>query len=236
MSKKIRDDFFEDIKRTLAARAGYTCSNPKCLQPTSGPSETDKEITNVGVASHITAASPGGPRYNPALTPAERSAIGNGIWLCQKCGKAIDDDSSTYTGEILNNWKNKAEEEARKAIESGSRSQPLTINAKVLVHKAYFIGNSTQNFFVKITNITSESDIEITHVWYESGNFSVDILVTKLPKRLKPFETHETWIPVSKIPNHVNVFQNFRVVISSGEVFASQQNLEVRPFGYVAGM
>ncbi|MCK9414449.1 MAG: hypothetical protein M0Q53_19260 [Prolixibacteraceae bacterium] len=231
----MRDDFPEDVKRILAARAVNVCSNPKCKQPTSGPSETDKAVTNVGVASHITAASTGGSRYNPSLTPTERSAIVNGIWLCQKCGKAVDDDSNTYTVEILNNWKNKAEEAARRAIESGYRPQPLTINAKVLVHKAYFNGNPTQNYFIKITNTTRESDIEITHVWYESDNFSVDILAAKLPKRLKPFETHETWIPVAKILDHVNVYQNFRVVISSGEVFTSQQNMSVRPFGFVAG-
>jgi len=64
---------------------------------------------NIGVAAHITAASPGFCRYDPTLTSDERSSISNGIWLCQSCAKLIDSDESEYTIEKLRKWKSIAE-------------------------------------------------------------------------------------------------------------------------------
>lgn len=231
----MRDEFSEDVKRKLAGRAGHHCSNPNCKQQTSGPSEAAKAVTNVGVAAHITAASEGGPRYNPSLTPEQRSDIENGIWLCQKCGKAVDDDPNTYTERVLQDWKMKAEDLARKAIVEGPPPQPLPIKVQVLVHKAYFLNNPVQHFFIKITNATLDVEIEVTHVWCENDTETVDILTVPLPRRLKPFETYETWVPVADIPEHDDIFQHFRVVVSTGEVFTSHQNVNVRPFGFVAG-
>jgi hypothetical protein len=41
----------------------------------------------VGEAAHISAAAPGGKRYDSSLTPEERRAPSNGIWLCELCAK-----------------------------------------------------------------------------------------------------------------------------------------------------
>ncbi len=76
--------------------------------PTSGP-DGDGGVTNIGVAAHITAASPGGARYDETLTPEMRSDIANGIWLCQTHAKLIDDDELTYTPAVLRDWKEMAE-------------------------------------------------------------------------------------------------------------------------------
>jgi hypothetical protein len=230
----MRDDFSKTVKRILADRVGNLCSNPNCKQPTSGPSEAAKAVTNVGVAAHITAASEGGPRYNPSLTQENRSDIENGIWLCQKCGKLVDDDPDTYTELVLQKWKLEAEESARKAIENGPQPKLNPINVRVLVHKAYFRNNPVQNFFIKIVNATPNVEVEVTHVWYENDTETVDISDPQLPRRLKPNETHETYVPVAYIPEHDDIFQHFRVVVSTGEVFTSQQNVNVRPCGNVA--
>ncbi|WP_338692444.1 hypothetical protein V5279_40840 [Bradyrhizobium sp. 26S5] len=66
-------------------------------------------MTNTGVAAHITAASPGGARYDETLTPEQRSDITNGIWLCQTHAKLVDDDDLTYTPAVLRDWKEIAE-------------------------------------------------------------------------------------------------------------------------------
>jgi hypothetical protein len=232
---KMRDEFPDDVKRKLAGRAGNVCSNPNCGQPTSGPSEAAKAVTNVGVAAHITAASVGGPRYNPSLTQEERSDFDNVVWLCQKCSKAVDDDPITYTEKVLRDWKSGAEESARKAIEEGPRLQQPPIDVRVLIHKAYFLNSPIQHFFIKIINATRDADVEITHVWYENETRTVEILSARLPRRLKPSETYETWVPVSDIPESEDCFQHFRVVVSTGEVYTSQQNQNVRPYGFVAG-
>lgn len=74
---------------------------------------------NLGVASHITAASPGGPRYDAAMSPADRKAAGNGIWLCQSCGKLIDSDVQGHPVDLLQEWKKTATQRALAALAGG---------------------------------------------------------------------------------------------------------------------
>jgi hypothetical protein len=107
------DDFSDAVKRVLAGRVGYLCSNPECRVPTSGPQDDPGKSVNLGVASHITAASPGGPRHDPYLTAEERSAASNGIWLCQNCAKLIDNDVQRFPIDLLKGWKASAENEAK---------------------------------------------------------------------------------------------------------------------------
>jgi hypothetical protein len=113
-----RDDFSAPIKTLLSKRTGSLCSNPECQQPTSGPQMDPNKAINIGVASHITAAAPGGPRYDPSLTPTQRSSAENGIWLCQNCGKLVDNDAVYYPVEKLRAWKGSAEERARRRLET----------------------------------------------------------------------------------------------------------------------
>ena len=108
-SKTMRDDFAQDVKRVVAQRAGNMCSNPNCGALTSGPQVDSTKALNVGVAAHITAASPGGPRYNPTLTSNERRHADNAIWLCQNCAKLVDNDPLRYTEAELRRWKSEAE-------------------------------------------------------------------------------------------------------------------------------
>ncbi|WP_221211943.1 ATP-binding protein [Sphingomonas sp. BK481] len=90
----------------MAQRAGYICSHPLCQQLTIGPSEDrGTKLTNVGEAAHITAASPGGPRYDVKLTKTERQAEANGIWLCRVHAKQVDDNASKETVDELRRWK-----------------------------------------------------------------------------------------------------------------------------------
>lgn len=113
----MRDEFTIGIKEELAKRIGYLCSNPGCRQPTSGPQSTPSGTINIGVAAHITAASPGGPRYDDSLSSGERGSSGNGIWLCQTCAKLVDSDPSRYTVDKLREWKSDAEAAAARALE-----------------------------------------------------------------------------------------------------------------------
>ena len=111
------DDFNSAIKETLAKRVGARCSNPTCRKLTHGPREDPTNSVNIGVAAHITAASCGGPRFDLSITPAHRSSIENGIWLCQNCAKLIDNDARRYTVDLLKAWKQVAEEQARIEVE-----------------------------------------------------------------------------------------------------------------------
>lgn len=92
------------------------CSNPECRAHTTGPQTDPLKIVNVGVAAHITAAAPGGPRFDSGLSDKERAAATNGIWLCQNCAKLIDSDTARFSASHLRGWKLAAEWEAKKRI------------------------------------------------------------------------------------------------------------------------
>lgn len=108
----MRDEFPERVKQQLAKRVGYRCSSPNCENSTIGPSLSTTEAINMGVAAHITAASPGGARYDPSLTPEQRKSYDNGIWLCKYCGDLVDKDEVTYPVELLRAWKTMTEHSA----------------------------------------------------------------------------------------------------------------------------
>jgi hypothetical protein len=108
----MRDTFGDDVKRTVAARVGNRCSRPDCRAATTGPQVDSAKALNVGVAAHITAASPGGPRYDTGLSPEQRKSADNAIWLCQNCGKLVDNDSTRFSAALLRGWKQNAEAEA----------------------------------------------------------------------------------------------------------------------------
>jgi hypothetical protein len=127
----MRDDFSSETKDLLARRVGFRCSNPNCRKPTSGPQTDPKKSINVGVASHITTASLGGKRYNPNLTSEERKNPNNGIWLCQTCGKLVDNDEVRYTVELINKWKSLSEQAALLDIETNPQGH-YTNNSTVI--------------------------------------------------------------------------------------------------------
>lgn len=116
----MRDKFSQRIKDVLAKRVGYHCSNPSCRKMTSGPHSTEDKSLNVGVAAHITAASVGGPRYDPFCGKEYRSSAQNGIWLCQTCAKLIDSDPSQFTKGLLLAWKQVAEQYAFSELSQSS--------------------------------------------------------------------------------------------------------------------
>lgn len=124
----MRDDFDDKIKEILARRVGYRCSNPNCRQLTSGPQTDPTKAVNIGVAAHITAASPGGPRYDPRMTSEERKSSKNGIWLCQNHAKLVDNDEKRYSVDLLKEWKRLSERAALLAIESKSQTSEPTQN------------------------------------------------------------------------------------------------------------
>jgi hypothetical protein len=121
----MRDDFNKSLKDTLAKRVAYRCSNPKCRKPTSAPHTIPDKAVSVGVAAHITAASPGGPRYDPLLSTQQRTSPANGIWLCQTCAKLIDSDAERFTKAVLVDWKETAEHFASTEIHQPANSNRI---------------------------------------------------------------------------------------------------------------
>lgn len=123
-SNKLRDNFSERTKKLLASRVAYRCCSPECSRPTTGPANYEGASINIGVAAHITAASAGGPRFDPHMTTEERSDQANGIWLCQSCAKIIDSDVEQFTALILRQWKSDAIARSKKALFGGIQRPP----------------------------------------------------------------------------------------------------------------
>ena len=118
-----RHEFKLEVKRRLANRTGHHCSNPDCRRETSGPDSTPDGLVNIGVAAHITAAASGGPRFDPLLSPVQRSAAANGIWLCQSCAWLIDSDETRFTETLLLGWRSSAEMRAQSLLQTPERPQ-----------------------------------------------------------------------------------------------------------------
>jgi WD40 repeat protein len=166
----MRDDFKKPIIGILAKRAGHVCSNPSCCQPTSGPGKDENTAVNVGVAAHITAASPGGPRFEPSLSANERQSATNGIWVCQVCAKLIDNDEVRFTVALLRDWKERAEHNARDGIRA------VTVSGRRLaVLRRTLDGHTNFVWDVAITpdgrRILSASNDKTVRMWeVASGN------------------------------------------------------------------
>jgi hypothetical protein len=90
---------------------------------TIGPSDESLTATsNVGMACHIAAASSGtgARRYDPDMTAAMRTSIGNGIWMCYTHGKLIDTDENRFTIPMLQKWRQLAELHTRLSVEGAT--------------------------------------------------------------------------------------------------------------------
>ncbi len=125
----VKDEFTQPTKDTLAKRAGGLCSNPECRRSTFGAKPGQDGYVNIGEAAHITAAAPGGPRYDPFLTPEQRRSQSNGVWLCQTCSDLVDSDSERFTIETLLKWKRAAEDQAFHAIIAATIAHDQRIEA-----------------------------------------------------------------------------------------------------------
>lgn len=136
----MRDEFSSATTKILAARVGHHCSNPKCKQPTSGPRLDSGASMSIGVGAHITAASPGGPRFDSSLTTEQRRSVDNGIWLCQNCAKLIDNDERCFPTDLLHTWKRCAEDGALADLEAAvetSRPRFVVLQRTLKAHTNY---------------------------------------------------------------------------------------------------
>lgn len=139
-NKPNRDNFSPKTRTALALRAGYRCAFSKCGIATAGPSDesSDKHVS-IGVAAHITAAAPGGERYNPDMTQEQRSSIENGIWLCQTHSRLIDVNPAAYPTSILHQMKAEHEHAIKLEMEK-MKSAPQCSDFIALGANIVFVG------------------------------------------------------------------------------------------------
>ncbi|WP_405119923.1 hypothetical protein [Pseudomonas leptonychotis] len=124
-----RDGFSTKTIHMLRDRAGNVCSHPGCHVHTHGSKAELDGVFSVGVACHIKAAAPGGPRYDPDQSPEQRKHYVNGIWMCQTHSRLIDADDSRYSVEVLEEWKRLAELRANDMVNKRAFTESELSNA-----------------------------------------------------------------------------------------------------------
>lgn len=77
----------------------------------------------------------------------------------------------------------------------------LKQSLRVLCHRAFFLPNGPDCYFINVTNVSSQRVAVVTHVWIEGDN-QIPVLNPSrpLPRRLTPEEPWETWIEVERLP------------------------------------
>lgn len=162
----MRDDFGPKTKRLLAERVGYKCSNPFCRITTIGPQEGDNGTVNVGEASHIYAAAPGGKRYNADMTSEQRTSYENGIWLCRTHAAHIDRDEKYFTVEMLSKWKEDAERmAANEILQNNENLRKCSFRMNIFYNDFYKYKETMNLFHMKRGISVDTSYIPIQQGW-----------------------------------------------------------------------
>lgn len=117
MNKK-RDDFSPETKRKIGYRSGFRCCFPNCNRLLIEKSDNSQGYNNLGEYCHITAAAPGGPRYDESLSKEERESYDNGLLMCRNHANIIDKNEAKYPVSLLKQWKKEQEERIEKECES----------------------------------------------------------------------------------------------------------------------
>lgn len=153
---RTRDDFSARTKSDLALRASYLCS--LCKNSTVGPSdEATDAVTMIGVAAHICAAAPGSGarRFDPTMSPEQRSHIDNGIWLCQSCGTLIDRDDARFTVAELHRIKREHERSRRLGIPGTEDEGDIIAIGPEIVVLGRIVRSGPDGTRVRITHFVS---------------------------------------------------------------------------------
>lgn len=176
--KNNRDNFPPSIIRTLRERVNGLCSNPDCRRVTLGPQESSKnKSVIIGQAAHISAASPGGPRYDGKMTEDERKSIENGIWLCDNCARKIDRDTGTYSVSLLKSWKITSERFATQQLDKSIAGHNIALDGLALItgHDIYdkdnLISHVHRVYEDKLMALDPRFDVRVDYVGREKRVF-----------------------------------------------------------------
>lgn len=113
----LRDRVPPAQEKVVIARSGNKCAYHSCgLALTIDPKADGDRPKATGKVAHIAAASPGGPRYDPNMTTAERGSAQNLIYLCGPHHDAVDTQLEYHTREFLLETKRAHEEAVERAV------------------------------------------------------------------------------------------------------------------------
>jgi hypothetical protein len=110
-------------------------------------------------------------------------------------------------------------------------------SVRVLVHRAHLGNEHSEKFFINVTNLSPNREVEVDRVYFDVLPH-VEVLNPErpLPKRLRLDESWETWCDVDPVKGW-RLEWRCRVRLSSGSVVRSRPRREndVGPAGNVPG-
>lgn len=117
--------------KKLFALSRNRCAYPKCDTPIVHPSGTV-----VGEVCHIKAQNAGGPRFDPRQSEDERHAFENLILLCSVHHRVVDDQSRTYSVELLSEMKEMHERDGdiELSMEAARMAQNLIEQSRITIN------------------------------------------------------------------------------------------------------
>ncbi len=185
-------DFPIAVKRIIAQRVNYICSNPECRCFTAGPNIKDKTDTKIADCAHIYSGASDGPRYNLTIDENFLKSAKNALWLCKNCHRRIDRNWEKYPTDLLLQWKEETEKLVENYIESNTSPIKLLNDVqKYFINHGKDLPDNDMNillaFFKEDFNpgsIMSERDINLKYYLYFS---KFDNKLT-IPNRFKYYD------------------------------------------------
>jgi len=135
--KANRANFSVSVKFELALAANFRCVRPGCARLTHAYHPDSKRFFNLAAASHDAAAADNGPRPEPDLSREQRSAYGNGAWLCRVCAKLVDDLQDVFPFGTLSAWQDKATERIMKQAASPMPASGISWQTSIVNTKRF---------------------------------------------------------------------------------------------------
>jgi hypothetical protein len=105
-------------------------------------------------------------------------------------------------------------------------------------HRAFFTATGEEQVFLTITNLSRSREIEVTHVWLDLSHQVAALPPERpLPKRLRPDEVWETWVPFRAVPVRFQqeVLSLGRLRLSTGRIVKARPDKNVPSEGYSPG-
>ena len=184
-------DFPIAVKRIIAQRVNYICSNPKCRCFTAGPNVKDKTDTKIADCAHIYSGANDGPRYNLTIDDKFLKSTTNALWLCKNCHRRIDRNWEKYPTDLLIEWKEETENLVENYIESNT--SPI----KLL--------NDIRDYFYKDGKNLPESDFNILLAFFKK-DFNPGNIVSENDVNLKYYLLFSKFDKKLTIPNRFKYY------------------------------
>lgn len=115
----------DKTRKVLWGRSGNRCAICKRELVIDATQDDDESV--VADECHIISPQPSGPRHDPSFPPEKLDAYENLILLCRTHHKMVDDQTATFTTDILRQFKANHAVWVSQQLASGQKPQPVRL-------------------------------------------------------------------------------------------------------------